>query len=342
MPHRSTRNRTRGRARSRTRPGLLALVTAALLLGTGCEAPLQPESRRETAATPSPTASESASDSPGRASPSAPPSIEVPEGLEQDARDRVRRQAERRARSGPVLGGDISWPQCPRGLGIPERRTLGLPLPPPEAEYVVIGLTNGPSFTANPCLADQVGWARQRGLPTSAYVVLSGPYADTLARFGGRGPFDAGTEAGRLANLGHAQARYALGVMRRAGLETPFVWLDVEPVPAFEWSDDPAANAQVVRGAARAWTDAGFGIGVYSTASLWAGVVGDLELGLPEWRAAGETSRAEALRRCGPASRIQGGPAVMGQWLQDSRDHDVTCPGAAADLGRYFHDPGVR
>ncbi|ROR92715.1 hypothetical protein [Nocardioides aurantiacus] len=331
MPHRS----------ARTRPGLLALLVTVLLLGTACEAPLQPESRREAAATPSPAAPASPSGSPSRAasaSPSATPSIEVPEGLEKSARDQVRRQAERRARRGPVLGGDISWPQCPTGMGIPERRTLGLPMPRPEAEYVVIGLTNGPSFTANPCLADQVGWARQRGLLTSAYVVLSGPYADTLARFGGRGPYDSGTEAGRLANLGHAQARYALGVMRRAGLETPFVWLDVEPVPAFDWSDDPAANAQVVRGAARAWTDAGLRIGVYSTAALWAGVVGDLRLGLPEWRAAGETSRAEALSRCSPDSQIQGGPAVLGQWLQDSRDHNVTCPGVAADLGRYFHD----
>ena len=64
----------------------------------------------------------------------------------------------------------------------------------------------------------------------------------------------------------------------------------------------------------------------------------DLELGLPEWRAAGETSRAEALRRCGPESRIQGGPAVLGQWLQESRDLNVTCPGVAADLERYFRD----
>lgn len=332
MPHRSTRSA----------PGLLALLVAVLLLGTACEAPLQPESRRETSARPSPSASPSASAASPSATPSAAPSttpsVEVPEGLEDSARDAVRRQAERRARRGPVLGGDISWPQCPKGLGIPERRTLGLPLPPPEAEYVVIGLTNGPSFTPNPCLAYQVAWAKERGLLTSAYVVLSGPYGDTLARHGGTGPYDAGTTAGRLANLGHAQARYSLAVMRRAGLDTPFVWLDVEPVPAFDWSDDPAANAQVVRGAARAWTEAGYRIGVYSTAALWAGVVGDLELGLPEWRAAGETSRAEALRRCGPASRIQGGPAVLGQWLQDSRDYNVTCPGVAADLESYFRD----
>jgi hypothetical protein len=321
---------------SAARWGLLPLLPAVLLLGAACEAPLQPESRRGADASAGPSPSTSAQEPPSpTTSPSAdspPPSIEVPAGLERSARERARQQRRR----GPVLGGDIGWPQCPTGMGIPERRTLGLPLPPPEAEYVVIGLTNGPSFTPNPCLADQVSWAERRGLLTSAYAVLSGPYGDTLARHGRTGPYDAGTEAGRLANLGYNQARYSLTVMRRAGLRTPFVWLDVEPVPAFDWGRDVSANAQVVRGAARGYTDAGLRIGVYSTAALWAEVVGYLELGLPEWRTAGETSRAEALSRCGPDSAIQGGRPVLAQWLQDSRDLDVTCPGAAPALQRYF------
>ena len=29
----------------------------------------------------------------------------------------------------PRKGADISWPNCPKGMGIPSRRTLGLPLP---------------------------------------------------------------------------------------------------------------------------------------------------------------------------------------------------------------------
>ena len=61
----------------------------------------------------------------------------------------------------PVTGADVSWPNCPVGLGIPERRTLGLPLPRADARFVVVGLTNGPAFTPNPCLAAQV--AGQRG-----------------------------------------------------------------------------------------------------------------------------------------------------------------------------------
>ncbi|MGB0099948.1 MAG: hypothetical protein WBP61_06675, partial [Nocardioides sp.] len=100
------------------------------------------------------------------------------------------------ARTGEVLGADISWPQCPRGLGIPERPTLGMPMPLPEAEYVVIGLTNGPGFTANPCLADQVAWVRERGLMASAYAVASYPDADQVAEHGDSGPYDGDDDLG--------------------------------------------------------------------------------------------------------------------------------------------------
>lgn len=235
----------------------------------------------------------------------------------------------------PVLGADISWPQCPEGLGIPERRTLGLPMPLPQARYVVVGLTNGPGFTANPCLADQVAWIRERHLLASAYAVVSQPSKEQVAAYGGRGPYDAGTELGALANTGYQQALANVATMRAAGLASPIVWLDVEHVPDFEWGDDLTANAAVVQGAARGYADAGYATGVYSTPILWREVVGDLALGLPEWRAAGQTSQEEALSRCGEDWRIQGGDAVMGQWVADQRDHDVTCPGVS-DLGRFF------
>jgi hypothetical protein len=94
----------------------------------------------------------------------------------------------------------------------------------------------------------------------------------------------------------------------------------------------------VVEGQARAYTDAGYAIGIYSTPYLWETVVGDYSLGgVPEWRAAGETSREEALNRCGEDWSIQGGTAILGQWVADNRDHNVTCPGVALDLGLWFH-----
>jgi hypothetical protein len=237
-----------------------------------------------------------------------------------------------------VLGADISWPQCPVGLGIPEKRTLGLPPPRPSARFVVIGLTNGPGFVANPCLADQVAQARQRELLTSAYSVISYPDAATVDEHGSRGPYDEGTASGVLHNTGYAQARYNIESMVRTGLETPVVWLDVEPVPSFDWSADPEANAAVVEGAARGYTDAGYRVGVYSTPALWSRIVGDLRLGgAPEWRPAGPTSREAAEVRCGPGWSIQGGPAVLVQWVEGNRDLDVTCPAMPGALDTWFH-----
>jgi hypothetical protein len=258
--------------------------------------------------------------------------------LAEEAAARIPRErpAESRA-AGPVLGADISWPQCPKGLGIPERRTLGSPLPLPEAEYVVIGLTNGPGFTTNPCLADQVAWVRERHLLAAAYAVASYPDAETVADHGDVGPYDGGTELGALANTGYQQALANVAAMRSVGLGSPVVWVDVEPVPDFAWSGDPVANGAVVEGATKAYADAGYRVGVYSTPSLWSGVVGDLALGLPEWRAAGQTSRSEALDRCGTDWAIQGGQAILGQWVEQGRDQDVTCPGVEAHLARWFY-----
>lgn len=236
----------------------------------------------------------------------------------------------------PVLGGDVSWPQCPRGMGIPERRTLGAPMPLPVAQYVVVGLTNGPAFTPNPCLAEQVAWARERELLIGAYAVTSYPDDATRAAYGDDGPFDGDTKLGELANTGYQQAAFNIASMKEAGLDPPLVWIDVEPVADFEWSDDAVANAAVVQGVARGYTDAGYAIGIYSTPVLWSQIVADLELGLPEWRAAGQTSQAEATRRCGDEWVIQGGEAVLGQWVARGRDMNITCPGIHLDLAPWF------
>jgi hypothetical protein len=306
------------------------LVVAAL---TGCEAPLKPESKKSekaAGASPSPTtAAPPSSPAPSATEPAAPPtavpSVDVPE-VSVPPRS-----------TGPVLGADISWPQCPKGMGIPQKQGQGSPMPVDAARYVILGLTNGPGFYPNPCLASQVQWVKDRHLMAAAYSVISTPEPRHLAAYGSKGPFDGRTRLGALSNVGYQQARFNLSTMRAAGLQSPIVWLDVEPVPEFDWPADPTANAAVVRGAARGYTDAGFAIGAYSTQALWQHVVGDLRLGIPEWRAAGQTSRAEALRRCGPERMFQDGDGVLGQWVEDGRDQNVTCPGTSAQMGRWFH-----
>ncbi len=301
-------------------PGLL--LAGALAGISACGAPQSPAAP----APGTPSASASASDGDGAAVPDlvipdltpAPTSTEAP----------------RRSR---VFGADAGWPQCPRGMGIPERPTQGQPMPTRAAEFVILGVTNGPSFTPNPCLADQVDWIDERNLLGAAYAVHSFPDDAALRRYGGSGPFDAGTRAGRLRNAGHAAAGFNIATMKKAGLETPAVWIDVEPVRVFEWSASTVANTAVVQGAMRGYKDAGYRIGFYSTKILWRRIVGGFRTGAPEWRAAGQTSMAEALRRCGEDWSFQGGKAVFGQWVEASRDRNVTCPGAAVRLSDWFH-----
>ena len=239
--------------------------------------------------------------------------------------------------AGRTFGADASWPQCPKGMGIPQKRTEGRPMPTRAAEFVVLGLTNGPSFVANPCLEDQVAWVKARHLMAAAYSVVSYPDDATLAKLHDQGPFPGGTRLGALRNVGYQAALYNLDTMRRADLQTPVIWIDVEPVTSFDWSPDVVANAAVVQGMERGYRDAGFRIGYYSIASLWTQVVGDLRTGAPEWRPAGERGLDEALRRCGADWSFGGGHGVLGQWIEDGRDRNVVCPGGMPDLGQWFH-----
>lgn len=241
---------------------------------------------------------------------------------------------------GAVTGGDISWPNCPPGMGIPQKRSKGLPMPLPDAKFVVVGLTNGPGFVRNPCLKSQVQWVKIQRLQMSAYSVVSWPDAKTLQKYGADGPYDASTELGRLKNVGYQEATYNVGSMGIAGLDTPLVWLDVENVPDFDWpANNAERNAAVVAGAARGYRDAGYAVGVYGTPTIWRGIVGGFKLGadVPEWRAAGATSADEAESRCSTSWSIQGGRAVLAQWVQDRRDRNLVCPGVGDDLSTWFH-----
>lgn len=210
-------------------------------------------------------------------------------------------------------------------------------MPTEAAQFVVLGLTNGPSFVANPCLESQVQWVRDRHLLAAAYSIVSYPDQRTLADLGDQGPFAGTTRLGALRNVGYQAALYNIATMRRAGLQTPVIWIDVEPVIGFDWSPDLQANGAVVQGIARGYQDGGYRIGFYSLASLWSRAVGGLRFGAPEWRPAGPRGLGEALTRCGDDWSFQGGPAVLGQWIEDGRDRDVTCPGAVPDLSAWFH-----
>jgi hypothetical protein len=236
-----------------------------------------------------------------------------------------------------VTGGDISWPQCPKSMGIPSRRGQDKPMPLRSARFAIIGLTNGPGFFPDPCLASLVKRVEHRHMYAAAYAMTTYPRPRQLRRYGAAGPHHHRHLTGRLWNAGYAEATFNLATMKKVGLVSPIIWVDVEPYPVAPWSGNRAHNAQVVRGAVKAYQDAGYRVGFYSTSTLWPEVVGRLRYGYPEWRTAGQTSLGSALDTCSH-HQFQGGRAVVAQWWTPDRDFDVMCPGDGRRtvLKRYF------
>jgi hypothetical protein len=241
------------------------------------------------------------------------------------------------AATATLVGNDISWPQCPKGMGIPQRRTEGQPMPPTYSKFVVIGLTNGPAFYPNPCLASQVAFAKKRHMWTAAYAMTTYPTTAQLAKYGTAGPYAGTSKTAKLRNAGYAQARFNVNNMRKAGLQSPMIWVDVEPYRVAPWSKNITANRAVLHGALWAYAKAGLKVGFYSTPYLWRGIVGNLRYSAPEWRATGHSSQSTARAACTGTS-IQGGRAVLGQWVNGNRDWNVACAGYTTTtvLRKYF------
>lgn len=219
-------------------------------------------------------------------------------------------------------GNDISWPQCPKGMGIPTRRTQGQPAPRADATFVVMGLTNGPGFYPNPCLAAQVAWVKARHLWAAAYSVVTYPTGAPMATYGGTG-----TLTDRLRRVGAAQAAFNVATMRETGLKVPMVWVDVEPYRVAPWSKSAASNNAVIDGVLAGYKAAGLRTGIYSYEGGWKLITGSRLLpSLPTWVPVGPRGRSAAAARCAVKS-FTGGPTWMTQWTGDSRDYDLTCPG---------------
>ena len=53
--------------------------------------------------------------------------------------------------------------------------------------------------------------------------------------------------------------------MDRVGLDTPFVWVDVEPYEVAPWTSKRKRNKAVLDGVLRGYTDAGKEVGLYTS-----------------------------------------------------------------------------
>jgi hypothetical protein len=239
------------------------------------------------------------------------------------------------ATSRPVVhGGDVSWPNCPKGEGIPSRRSEGEPMPTAAARFVIVGVTNGPGFHANPCLGRELGWVRRHHRRLGGYALTTYPTAGQIRRYARTGPFTGRGTRAALRNAGYAEGRFNIVVMGRAHMLVPMIWVDVEPYPAAPWSASIQHNRAVVVGAMRAYRDAGFAVGLYSNPNGWPEVVGNWRLPVvPTWSTVGYRGEKKARHSC--AAGPSGGPTWIAQWWVGHRDLDLTCPYAPAKRAMF-------
>ena len=220
-------------------------------------------------------------------------------------------------------GYDVSWPQC--------SGTQAHHLPAGSPRYVVLGLTHGAGHTANPCLVDQLSWARGRGSAIGGYLVPSYPTAAqrSTATTGAYGVCT--TLRCKLRNDGAAQAADALGVMQQAGLDLPMVWVDVEFRAGPAWSRVDARNRAVLHGVVRGLRDAGMPLGVYTTSYMWQHITGGWRLRVPNWLPAGNGDVGTAKSRCDMTGT--GGRTWLAQYTREW-DENLTCPVMDPSPGR--------
>jgi len=222
-----------------------------------------------------------------------------------------------------AYGNDVSWPQCPSSQG-----GYNLPGPMSGSTFAIMGLTDGGSFRANPCLGRQVAVVRSRHLWAGAYAISTYPTRAQLARYGGTG-----SVLRRLHRVGAAQARFNIATMGRVGLRSPMVWVDVEPRARAPWAR-ASYNNMVLDGVIAGYRAAHLRVGIYSYLSGWNTITGGRVMkGMPTWVPVGNRGAGVAQVACARASFSGTRPWVT-QWTDGVRDYNRTCPGVT---GRAAH-----
>jgi hypothetical protein len=245
------------------------------------------------------------------------------------------------------LGIDISWPQC--GKRVPTDQAFG-----------IVGVNGGLATTTNPCLREQLIWAKRSNGGTSQELVQL--YVNT-ANPGGLNteswPKSNTDPAGIVTDNPHGICdnsdslacawqygwNRALEDVRdrfqpaaaRAGISsvaaTYIWWLDVETENTWKLSGtafDHQSNVAVLEGMTAHFSATGARVGLYSTGAQWNQIVGgavgtDSNLnGLPNWRPGGAnlTTSKEA---CKAAPLTANGGVVLTQFISKNLDYNYSC-----------------
>jgi len=221
-------------------------------------------------------------------------------------------------------GYDISYPQC-GGVY------------PTNPAFVIVGVNGGRVYSANPCLANQVGWGGGAGAQLYANTGNPGPALSSHWPLGQNAPrvcdaanpdtadcaFDYGYNAAA-DSYATAQAAYSQIGLAAAPAATRW-WLDVET--SNSWRTDTNLNVAALQGAVAYLRDvAGVTrIGFYSTQFQWDTITGgSLAFNAnPSW-VAGASSLKAAHDRCTRPS-FTGNVNVYTQYPYQGFDANFAC-----------------
>ena len=239
--------------------------------------------------------------------------------------------------SSPTTGYDVSYPQCSGSF-------------PSNPLFGIVGVNGGLANKPNPCLGDELDWARgapgqkrPEQPPLSLYIDTANPGAHHVADWPGGGSTPIyGACNGLLTNAcsylyGEQRAahsyRLAAALDSGAARTAPW-WLDVEL--GTSWAATYALNIAALRGFLAGLHDAGASgpIGIYSTVAQWHDITGltaqttrsAFKARLPVWVAGTKATLAEARRNCASGG-FTGAAPTLAQYRIGRADADLRCPG---------------
>ena len=230
------------------------------------------------------------------------------------------------AADGPLLGADVSYPQC------------GGPLPTGQA-FAIVGVNGGSATTTNPCLATELEWGEQSTGGTvhddvQLYVNTGNPAGgDLWPQVGSNRYGDCDGSNSRACAYQYGWDRAHDDATGR-GVRNPeqyMWWLDVEIANTWDYTEGSRhRNAAVLEGMTDYFTSIGSrGVGLYSTRYQWGHIVGDgvdadsSLNGLSNWRPTGSTLEG-AQANCGLEPLTPGGIIEMTQFTTDL-DYNWSC-----------------
>jgi hypothetical protein len=222
------------------------------------------------------------------------------------------------------FGYDVSWPQCGRVL-------------PTDGAFKIVGINGGRPFDENPCLLDQLLWAKETSPQLYFNTANPGPELSMFWPIGQTSPKTCSELApdsmGCAFNYGYNFAEYAYisaeTSYENLGLATSpkdaFIWLDVELENSWRL-ESPKKNVKALQGAVYYLKNVAKvkRLGFYSNDYQWGVITGSTKVfdDYPSWVATA-SNRELSIEACAKKVGFTGGRTRLTQYIDLELDLDV-------------------